>query len=109
MARCLAASDKAYNRAWRKSDRANKRAFLLGYAQRTGCKDCGLSDPRVLEFDHREQTSKVHAVAHMVSFSYSYERIIAEIDKCEVRCANCHKLRTGIQLDWYKGFEKWLT
>lgn len=105
MVQALAASDRD---TWKKADRAMKRAFLLGYAQRCGCADCGETDPRVLEFDHRGQDTKLRSVSHLVSFNYSVDAILREIKKCEIRCANCHRIRTGKQLGWYQGFEKWL-
>ncbi len=55
-----------------------------------GCADCGETDPIVLEFDH--QHSKAHNVATMMH--HSFETIIAEMEKCEVVCANCHRRRT---------------
>lgn len=64
-------------------------AFLL----RQRCADCGETDPVVLELDHlRDKRNNVSA---MVSSGFSWESIEAEIAKCEVRCANCHRRRTA--------------
>jgi hypothetical protein len=73
-----------------------------------GCLDCGEHDPRVLEFDHREQSSKKGSVSRLVSGRHSLERIMEEIEKCDVRCANCHKLRTAQQMGFYGGFDEWI-
>lgn len=54
------------------------------------CVDCGEEDPIVLEFDHVAGT-KEFPVSEGVSRMYSIKKIKAEIDKCEVRCANCHR------------------
>ena len=54
------------------------------------CVDCGCDDIDVLEFDHVRGT-KTDNVADMVRKSVSVKRLFDEIDKCEVRCANCHR------------------
>ena len=56
-----------------------------------GCVDCGNSDIRVLEFDHisNDKFKNVSALR-----TGSLEKIKEEIAKCEVVCANCHKIRT---------------
>lgn len=61
------------------------------------CTDCGRSFPAVcMDFDHRDPSSKVLAVSHMVSLGYSLQRILDEIDKCDLVCANCHRVRTHL-------------
>ena len=63
------------------------------------CVDCGEDDPIVLDFDHKVQSEKLGQVSAMVS--WGWDKIQAEIDKCDIRCANCHRRRTAIQLGWY--------
>ena len=55
----------------------------------------------VLEFDHRDGTDKRETVAW---FTAKGDRaaMFAEIDKCDVRCANCHHRRTARQFRWTK-------
>ena len=93
---------------WKKRDRLSKRAFLLGFAARVGCADCGETDPVVLQFDHTDRGSKERQVSHLVSFNYGFDAIIREIEKCEVRCANCHTRRTAKQMNWYAGHKSWM-
>ena len=38
----------------------------------------------------------------MIHDGYSWSNILKEIDKCECRCANCHRIKTAIEQDWYK-------
>lgn len=58
-----------------------------------GCIDCGYATHAVaLDFDHLPGTEKVAHVSSMLT--HSWERIMAEIDKCVVVCANCHRVRT---------------
>ena len=54
------------------------------------CVDCGESDLRVLDFDHREGVSKHLEVMKLAHDGYSIARVLAEIAKCDVRCRNCH-------------------
>lgn len=65
------------------------------------CLDCGETNPVVLEFDH-VKGNKVAAVAVLSKDCWSLEKIQEEINKCEVRCANCHRKKTALQLGWYK-------
>ena len=52
------------------------------------CVDCGESDVDVLQFDHVR--GKLGSISQLVSAQVTLEKLQAEIDKCEIRCANCH-------------------
>jgi hypothetical protein len=65
--------------------------FLLGYFATHPCADCGESDPIVLEFDHLGD--KLFNIGEALTYR-NWESILAEIEKCEVVCANCHRRRT---------------
>jgi hypothetical protein len=81
----------------RAEHKATFREFKYQYLLKHSCVDCGESDPVVLEFDHILE--KKYAIAKM--HYYTLERINAEIAKCQVRCANCHRRRTLIENgDW---------
>jgi hypothetical protein len=54
------------------------------------CVDCGEKDPIVLEFDHLPQFKKLGSPYNFKSLA----KVWAEIQKCEVVCANCHARRT---------------
>ena len=81
---------------------ANNRANLLEYLKTHHCVDCGEEDPIVLEFDHRNPDTKKAKVSNILG-SWNWDTIMTEIEKCEVRCANCHRRRTAKQFGWYKG------
>lgn len=66
------------------------------------CQECGNTDPEVLEFDHRDQTTKEFNVSEMLR-SYSWSNIEVEISKCNILCANCHRKRTIKQLGFWRG------
>lgn len=74
---------------------------LVAYLRSHPCVDCTESDPLVLEFDHIDRATKSDHVSRLIAYS-SWHRIDAEIAKCEVRCANCHRRRTAQQLGWRK-------
>ncbi len=56
--------------------------------------DCGHDDIRVLEFDHIHGRKK-RSISRMLSIDCPWSTIQAEINKCEVRCANCHRIKTN--------------
>ena len=71
--------------------------FLIGKT----CKDCNHSDTRVLEFDHIEDNKK-KAVSTLLRQGYRWKTILKEIKKCEIVCANCHRIRTNINVNSYR-------
>lgn len=64
------------------------------------CVDCGESDPFILEFDHVSGLKK-ESISNLAKRRSSVKKIIDEIAKCEVRCANCHRRKTAKELGWY--------
>ena len=66
------------------------------------CVDCGEADPIVLEFDHIEKETKTAEVSKMFQLQRRWDIIMKEIEKCEVRCANCHRRRTAKQQGWHR-------
>lgn len=69
---------------------AANRALVQEYLLSHPCVDCGETDPIVLEFDHVRDT-KLGDLSLLVSSGRPRRIIEAEIAKCEVRCANCHR------------------
>jgi hypothetical protein len=68
--------------------------FLVDVFRRNPCVDCGEADPLVLEFDHLEK--KLFNIAEALP-ERSWSSILAEMAKCEVVCANCHRRRTAVR------------
>jgi hypothetical protein len=86
-----------------KKERENLRAtknreIVAKIKTERGCVDCGYNkDARALEFDHvdnsgKPYTGKQRTVASLMY--HSWDRIMEEINKCEVVCCNCHAIRT---------------
>ena len=69
--------------------REEARRFVFNYLKEHPCTDCGEADPLVLTFDHVMGNKKMN-ISQMVNQGYSLEALKSEIDKCEVRCGNCH-------------------
>jgi hypothetical protein len=81
------------------SPRARKRGAKWRLSQiiklERGCIDCGYSGEAVaLQFDHISDDKKMN-VSDMIRSDYSWSSVMKEIDKCEVRCANCHAVMTA--------------
>ena len=75
--------------------RRRNRDFVDAYLSTHPCVDCGLADPVVLEFDH-VTGSKRAAISVLVRSAATIATLQAEIEKCVVRCANCHRRRTAL-------------
>lgn len=67
-------------------------AWLSTFKAERGCVLCGIKDPRVLQFDHLGK--KEFNIAEVVSRGMGKSRILQEIIKCQVLCANCHAIKT---------------
>lgn len=81
----------------RRLNRANVDAYLSVHP----CVDCGESDTDVLDFDHRDATQKLDEISRMLG-PHVWEEVLEEIEKCDVRCGNCHRRRTAAQFGWVR-------
>lgn len=77
-----------------KRQRAILHAVILDYLKNHPCVDCGETDPVVLDFDHRDRKTKEKGVVELVYDDISVERLMEEIEKCDIRCANDHRRKT---------------
>ena len=100
---CRAAYAQAHYAANRQLyiDRARRRkrivgkqrvAYLMEFLSAHPCVDCGEGDPIVLEFDH--VGDKAFTIGEGLR-DRNWESVLAEIAKCDVVCANCHRRRTA--------------
>ena len=79
------------------------RTEIRDYIADHPCVDCGESDADVLDFDHLR--NKRANVSRLVHTAVSWDLIVAEISKCEVRCANCHRRRTANLGGYYRAVD----
>jgi hypothetical protein len=52
---------------------------------------CGESHPATLDFHHRDPNEKDFLLSSAARNGWGKERILREIEKCDVICSNCHR------------------
>lgn len=68
---------------------------VIDAARDVPCADCGQRFPAVcMDFDHLSALTKVDTVSALLRRGRRIDAIEAEIAKCDVVCANCHRVRT---------------
>lgn len=72
------------------------RQYVTDYLLLHPCVDCGEPDIVVLQFDHIDKQDHRH-VTYLLNTCASIKRLQEEIDKCQVRCANCHVRRHHLE------------
>lgn len=87
------AAVKARSRERTTKTRKAIREWVHNYLLEHPCVDCGETNPVVLEFDHVRGTKHFN-IGEAASRVLSLKRVQAEVAKCEVRCANCHRQKT---------------
>jgi len=85
-----------------KKTKYRNQQFVWDYLLEHPCVDCFESNPVVLDFDHRNSSEKVFDINRAVASGWSLKKLKSEIDKCDVRCSNCHRIRTAKQFNWHK-------
>jgi hypothetical protein len=91
-------------KAWHLKDQSNRRADLANWVDTfkdVPCADCGVKyPPYVMDFDHLSAHEKLFPIGVLVNKRLSKDTILAEINKCEVVCSNCHRERTRARGQW---------
>jgi len=83
-------------------DRTNRNRTILKrklwkYKEEKGCMDCGEKYPHwILDFDHKPEFEKTGGPTEILH-KYGWDKAIKEVEKCDVVCANCHRIRTFIR------------
>jgi hypothetical protein len=97
---CLRQATKAAMRRYRNGGRQRQlqrrrdsTSWWWEYRATLRCQQCGFSHPAALDFHHRDPKQKLFSVSVAATTAgQSRESILAEIAKCDVLCANCHRI-----------------
>lgn len=73
--------------------RSELRSWANERKREAGCVECGTDDPACLDFHHLEPDDKEMAITEMITYGHGRDALEAEMAKCEVICANCHRER----------------
>lgn len=80
--------------------RAAIREYIYNILKNSECKDCGEKRILTLDFDHLGD--KEFNISSGVQGDYSITRLKKEIAKCEIRCSNCHRIKSANELNHWK-------
>ncbi len=94
--------NKRYHKIWYQKNREKAKndvfvrrqeikEWFWNYKKKLSCSRCGDSHPAIIDFHHTNSEEKEAGIVEMVVNGYSKETILAEIEKCEVVCSNCHR------------------
>jgi hypothetical protein len=95
---------RGYWRAWYYRNRAavgvarrrrklDVREFIQAYKAALACVDCGESHVATLDFHHLDPSEKERSLGDIGKYGWSRTKALAEIAKCVILCANCHRKR----------------
>lgn len=84
-------NNKAYYREQLQKRRQKNKDYLADLKKTLSCTKCGFSHPAALDFHHRDSEDKDMNVSNSV-FNKGLENLKKEIEKCDVLCANCHRI-----------------
>lgn len=96
-----------------KNQRIRKRerfAWIADIKRQRGCDMCGEREPCCLNYHHIR--NKIKNISILVSEIASKERILKEIEKCQLLCSNCHRNthehyhRTTLRHAWFTEYKK---
>ena len=90
---CKSCKNKANQPSKKRRYQENRWKLWNYLVESGGCVDCGEKSPIVLELDHISGRKK-KAISRMICDGASWTTLLAELKKCEIRCCNCHRIKT---------------
>lgn len=84
-------ADPEERRACRRRKVRRRLHILASIKVTVGCVDCGYAaNPDALQFNH-VRGEKIHVVSRIMGWDATW----IEVGKCDVRCANCHMIKSA--------------
>ena len=94
---------RAYLNDYIRRLRLEMKAWLLEQKTGKSCVECGLSDPKRLDFHHVDMATKVDSISHMLQSTpgpAGIKRAIEEMKKCVLLCKSCHAKKSVGRFGW---------
>ena len=93
------AKNRAKINAWNR-DKARQVHKWMDTFKSAPCTDCGKTfPPYVMDWDHiRDKAVNLSTLRTQATYSATRDRFLKEIEKCELVCANCHRVRTHTRM-----------
>ncbi|GAC1320751.1 MAG: hypothetical protein NVSMB2_16920 [Chloroflexota bacterium] len=82
----------------RKRRKSELRQWLREYKASLVCAACGESRPATLDVHHADPSEKELSIGDVTACGWSRRKVLDEIAKCEVLCANCHRKRHWVEV-----------
>ena len=73
----------------------NRRKWFYDIKSELKCERCGFDHPAALDFHHKDPTQKSFGIS--ANKHIGKEKVLEEIKKCKVLCANCHRIEHAIR------------
>ena len=101
--KCKACCNRNSKKRWREKNKTKLSQFYIGGQRKANkellnqlknapCADCKQNFPQcVMDFDHA-RGKKLRNVSRMIDGPL--DQLLAEIEKCDLVCSNCHRVRT---------------
>ena len=83
-------ANKALEKERTRLVKERKRKQYAELKSKAVCAICGEKHPATLQFHHLDQTEKDFEISVAFRNGVGLEKILAEIEKCVILCANCH-------------------
>jgi len=83
-------------RARTKRVRAEAKDVIDSYKMSIGCQSCGYNEHAAALDLHHVGGTKTDNIATMITRCFNIDRIWEEVGKCEVLCANCHRVHHSL-------------
>lgn len=109
--------EKIYHAKWYKKNKIRVRnrikerrkelqLWFKEYKKTLKCNRCPENHPACLEFHHKDRNKKEKTISFIFKRTgWGIKRVMEEISKCEILCANCHRKETSKEEGWYPEFD----